>query len=74
MWKHDFRINTYGSDLFAWHKSREEGDLFNHTVIVKTRGNIDEQTCIAVVEDIWVENDSEACSQPLLKEKSSRGK
>ena len=38
-------------------KVSEEGDLFNHTVIVKTRGRIDKQTCAAVVEDIWVEND-----------------
>jgi hypothetical protein len=38
-------------------KVSEEGDLFNHTVIVKTRGRIDKQTCVAVVEDIWVEND-----------------
>ena len=38
-------------------KISEEGDLFNHTVIVKTRGRIDKQTCVAVVEDVWVEND-----------------
>ena len=38
-------------------KVSEEGDLFDHTVIVKTRGRIDKQTCVAVVEDIWVEND-----------------
>ncbi len=35
----------------------EEGDLFNHTVIVKTRGRIEKQTCVAVVKDICVEND-----------------
>ena len=38
-------------------KVSEEGDLFDHTVIVKTRGRIDKQTCVAVVEDMWVEND-----------------
>ena len=38
-------------------KVSEEGDLFDHTVIVRTRGRIDKQTCVAVVEDIWVEND-----------------
>ena len=38
-------------------KVSEEGDLLDHTVIVKTRGRIDKQTCVAVVEDIWVEND-----------------
>ncbi len=38
-------------------KVSEEGDLFNHTVIVKTTGRIDKQTCVAVVEDIRVEND-----------------
>jgi hypothetical protein len=38
-------------------KVSEEGDLFNHTVIVKTKGRIDKQTCIVVVEDLWVEND-----------------
>ncbi len=38
-------------------KVSEEGELFDHTVIVKSRGRIDKQTCVAVVEDIWVEND-----------------
>jgi len=38
-------------------KVSEEGDLFDHTVIVKSKGRIDKQTCVAVVEEIWVEND-----------------
>ena len=38
-------------------KVSEEGELFDHTVIVKSRGRIDMQTCVAVVEEIWVEND-----------------
>ena len=38
-------------------KVSEEGELFDHTVIVKSKGRIDKQTCVAVVEEIWVEND-----------------
>ncbi len=48
-------------------KVSEEGDLFNHTVIVKTRGRIDKQTCVAVVEDIWVENDFRGIFAPLIE-------
>ena len=48
-------------------KVSEEGDLFNHTVIVKTRGRIDKQTCVAVVEDIWVENDFRGLFETLVE-------
>ncbi len=48
-------------------KVSEEGDLFNHTVIVKTRGRIDKQTCVAVVEDMWVENDFRGMFAPLIE-------
>lgn len=48
-------------------KVSEEGDLFDHTVIVKTRGRIDKQTCVAVVEDIWVENDFRGMFTALIE-------
>ena len=51
----------------------EEGDLFNHTVIVKTRGRIDKQTCVAVVEDIWVENDFRGIFATLVEREKLRG-
>jgi len=54
-------------------KVSEEGDLFDHTVIVKTRGRIDKQTCVAVVEDIWVENDFRGIFATLVeREKRQR--
>ena len=51
----------------------EEGDLFNHTVIVKTRGKIDKQTCVAVVEDIWVENDFRGIFATLVEKEKLQG-
>ena len=54
-------------------KVSEEGDLFNHTVIVKTRGRIDKQTCIAVVEDIWVENDFRGIFATLVEREKLQG-
>jgi hypothetical protein len=53
-------------------KVSEEGDLFNHTVIVKTRGRIDKQTCVAVVEDIWVENDFRGMFATLVEREKSQ--
>ena len=54
-------------------KVSEEGDLFDHTVIVKTRGRIDKQTCVAVVEDIWVENDFRGIFATLVEREKLRG-
>jgi hypothetical protein len=54
-------------------KLSEEGDLFNHTVIVKTRGRIDKQTCVAVVEDIWVENDFRGIFATLVEREKLQG-
>ena len=54
-------------------KVSEEGDLFNHTVIVKTRGRIDKQTCVAVVEDIWVENDFRGMFAALVEREKLQG-
>jgi len=54
-------------------KVSEEGDLFNHTVIVKTRGRIDKQTCVAVVEDIWVENDFRGIFATLVEREKLQG-
>ncbi len=45
----------------------EEGDLFDHTVIVKTRGRIDKQTCVAVVEEVRVENDFRGIFASLIE-------
>jgi hypothetical protein len=53
-------------------KVSDEGDLFNHTVIVKTRGRIDKQTCVAVVEDIWVENDFRGMFATLVEREKSQ--
>jgi hypothetical protein len=53
-------------------KVSEEGDLFNHTVIVKTKGRIDKQTCVAVVEDIWVENDFRGMFATLVEREKSQ--
>jgi len=55
-------------------KVSEGGDLFNHTVIVKTRGRIDKETCVAVVEDIWVENDFRGMFATLVERENARGK
>ena len=55
-------------------KVSEGGDLFNHTAIVKTRGRIDKQTCVAVLEDIWVENDYQGIFAALVESENSRGK
>jgi hypothetical protein len=48
-------------------KVSEEGDLFDHTVIMKTRGRIDKQTCVAVVEDIRIENDFQGIFAALVE-------
>jgi len=55
-------------------KVSEGGDLFNHTVILKTRGRIDKQTCVAVVEDVWVENDFRGIFATLVENEHSKGK
>jgi len=55
-------------------KVSDGGDLFNHTVIVKTRGRIDKQTCVAVIEDVWVENDFKGIFATLVERENSRGK
>ena len=54
-------------------KVSEEGDLFDHTVIVKTKGRIDKQTCISVVEDIWVENDFRGMFAALVEKENLKG-
>ena len=51
----------------------KEGNLFDHTVIVKTRGRIDKQTCVAVVEDIWVENDYRGIFATLVEREKLQG-
>jgi len=51
----------------------EKGNLFDHTVIVKTRGRIDKQTCVAVVEDIWVENDYRGIFAALVEREKLQG-
>ena len=55
-------------------KVSDGGDLFNHTVSVKTRGRIDKQTCVAVIEDVWVENDFKGIFATLVERENSRGK
>jgi hypothetical protein len=54
-------------------KVSEEGDLFDHTVIVKTKGRIDKQTCVAVVEDMWVENDFRGMFAALVEKENLQG-
>ena len=55
-------------------KVSEGGDLFDHTVILKTRGRIDKQTCVAVVEDIWVENDFRGIFATLVENERGKSK
>jgi hypothetical protein len=54
-------------------KVSEEGDLFDHTAIVKTRGRIDKRTCAAVVEAIWVENDFRGMFTALIEREKIQG-
>jgi hypothetical protein len=55
-------------------KVSEGGDLFNHTVILKTQGKIDKQTCVAVVEDVWVENDFRGLFAALVENEKAKGR
>ncbi len=52
----------------------ERGDIYNHTVIVKAEGKIDKRTCIAVLEDIWVENDYGDIFTSLVNRETITGK
>ncbi len=53
-------------------KVSEEGELFDHTVIVKSKGRIDKQTCVAVVEETWVENDFRGIFAALVEKEKGQ--
>ena len=68
-----FRNRHYMDPIYVLGtKVSEEGNLFDHTVIVKSKGRIDKQTCVAVVEEIWVENDFRGIFAALVEKEKGR--
>lgn len=55
-------------------KMGDGATVFDHTVSVKARGRLDRRTCVATLDDIWVENDFRGIFTKLLNRDNPEGK